>query len=154
MLAASCNLPYLTLGSIIVCYLLDNPSFVYTAQKNYNTVEHYLVDVEYDQHQKAVYRLKTTSPVDVTITRPNSKYLSFPRERRMKLSYSNEHDLKLSLLARSCNLKKSEMAALILHYALDSAQIVLYFQERYNIHKHYWVTPLEENGVVNYMLAP
>jgi hypothetical protein len=153
-LAVSCDLPYLTLGSLIVCFLLDNPSFVHTVQRHYNTVEHYWIDIEFDQHKKAVYKLKTTSTIHGLISLPRSRYLSFPRDRRLKFSYSNEHDLKLGLLARSCNLRKSEIAALALHYALDSSQLVMHFQERYNIHRHYWVTPLEENGIVTYMLSP
>jgi hypothetical protein len=154
LLANSCDLPYTTLGSLIVCKLLDSPSFVHKVQKIFNTIEHYWITAEYDKNQRIIYQQKMTAAVDGKVQRPKSKYLDFPRERQLKLSYQNEHDLKLSMLARSCNLRKSEMSALILHYGLDTGEVIMFFQERYNVHPHHWVTPFEENGAVTYILSP
>ncbi|MED0678708.1 hypothetical protein SAMN04489735_10743 [Aneurinibacillus thermoaerophilus] len=154
LLANSCELPYLTLGSLIVCKLLDSPSFVYKVQKTFNTIEHYWITAEYDAKKKIIYKQEITADISRKVKRPKSKYLNFPRDRQLKLSYQNEHDLKLSMLARSCNLRKGEMAALILHYGLDTSEVIMFFQERYNVHSHHWVTPVHKDGIVAYVLSP
>jgi hypothetical protein len=144
----------MTMASMLVCKLLDSPNFVHKIQKTFNTIERYWITADYDNNKKVVYRQEVVAPVSGKILKPNSKYLSFPRKRQLKLSYRNEHNLKLSMLARSCNLRKSEMSALILHYALDSSEVIMFFQERHNIHSHLWVTPVQENDVVTYMFSP
>lgn len=153
LLAASCNQKHLVLGSLIVCYLLDSQSFVYSVQKNYNTIPHFWVTTDYDEEKKIIYKLENKIQENGPILSPNSKYLNFPRSKQLKFSFTTDHDSKIKLLARSCNLTKAEMIALALHYGLDSSSLVMYFQEEYNTNSHFWVTPLVEQGTVSYMLG-
>lgn len=154
LLANSCNLAYLTLGSMIVCGLLDSPSFVYYLQKNLNTVEHYWITADYDQNKKVIYKQEIITTENRKIKKTQVKYLDFLRPRRLKFSYSNDHDSKLSLLSRSCNLSKSELAAFALHYGLDNSHIIMQLQKQHNIHKHFWVTPVAKDGIISYVFLP
>lgn len=154
LLANSCDLSAAAMGSLIVCKLLDSRNFVRKTQESMNTIEHYWITADFDENNRVIYKQEMVEHIERKIIRHKNEYLDFPRERQLKFSYRNEHDLKLSLLARSCNLRKSELAALSLHYGLDSSEVVMYFQERYNIHPHLWVAPVQINGAVKYIFSP
>jgi hypothetical protein len=152
LLANSCDLPPLTLGALIASKLLDLPSFVHQMQKLHNQNSHYWIDVEQSMQGDVIYKLNKSGGNIVTKAN-KSRYLDMIRDKQIKLSISNEHDHKLSLLSRSCGFKRAEMLAIMLHFGLDSSNVVMYFQDIYNKEKHYWVTPFEENGIVSYLLT-
>lgn len=59
---------------------------------------------------------------------------------------------KLELLATSCDMTKTNLAGLILRYALDSREFVLDLQNKYNKNPRYRVTPvLIDNKKIQYM---
>jgi hypothetical protein len=152
-LAVSCEMPPFRLGSLLINCLLDSPYFVEMTQKFYNTEPHYRVKAERDGSGKIIYQLHSQEAEPGVIRSNKSKYLDFKRDKKIKLSFTNEEEKKLSILAKSCNFRKAEMAAICLHFGLDSSQVIMYFQDRYNRNKHYWVTPLEEAGQVSYLLS-
>lgn len=153
LLANSCDFPYLKLGAMIVSLFLDSPKFVHMIQHYHNTVRHYWVTAEVTTDRRVVYHLDTVSTEIRNTTRFKSRYAAFQRPIQLKFSFDNDHDRKLSLLSRSCNVKKSELAAIILHYALDNSEFILQLQKRYNVHEHYWVIPMEEEGGISYVLS-
>lgn len=152
-LAVSCGFKYLTLGSILVTSLLDNEKFVYMIQRHHNTQLHYWVTPK-EENGKVVYEMENRTLEERTLKPFVSKYLDFKRDKRLKLSFTNEYNAKLSMLSTSCNMKsKAELIALLVHFALDDQLILYQLQETYNKNRHYWVIPICENGIISYLLG-
>ncbi|MEC1744091.1 hypothetical protein [Schinkia azotoformans] len=71
------------------------------------------------------------------------KGLGGKKVNRVNLSLSNNYDTKLKRLATACNLKPTSLAALLIEFSLDSAALVEWLQDKFNVHTAYKVTPLE-----------
>jgi hypothetical protein len=152
-LACSCEMEPARLANKIICAALDSPNFIHSIQKLYNAEGDLWVMAEWQPDQKIIVYRPGRPSYDIRRVPPikNDAYLNFRRDQRISVSFTNEQDKKLNLLARSCKLKKAELAALLMHFGLDSSEIILQLQERYNIHKHFWVTPCSEDGIVRYI---
>lgn len=69
---------------------------------------------------------------------------------RYSISINNEYNKKLSMLAVSCGMTKSEMSDQLLRIALDSPNVVNWLQDQFNKVEQYRVKPLIINNKVVY----
>lgn len=78
------------------------------------------------------------------------KCLGGKRCVRFSISINNEYNKKLSMLATSCDMTKSEMADQLLRIALDSPSVIEWLQDKFNKVEQYRVKPLTINNKVVY----
>lgn len=69
---------------------------------------------------------------------------------RYSISINNEYNRKLSMLATSCGMTKSEMSDQLLRFALDSPSLIEWLQNKFNKVEQYRVKPLDINGKIVY----
>ncbi|TDK54750.1 ribbon-helix-helix protein, CopG family [Bacillus salipaludis] len=69
---------------------------------------------------------------------------------RFSISINNEYDRKLSKLAISCGMTKSEMSDQLLRIALDSPNVLDWLQQKFNKIEEYKVRPTVINNKVYY----
>ncbi|MEJ1518071.1 hypothetical protein R3O67_33385 [Bacillus cereus] len=69
---------------------------------------------------------------------------------RFSISIQNEYDRKLGRLSTSCQMSKSKMADALLRIALDSPELIEWFQKTYNKDEQYLVNPVVINNKLYY----
>lgn len=69
---------------------------------------------------------------------------------RFSISINNEYDRKLSRIATSCGMTKSEMSDQLLRIALDSPNVIEWLQNKFNKVEEYKVKPTLINNKVYY----
>ncbi|KIV56484.1 hypothetical protein AM501_12615 [Aneurinibacillus migulanus] len=151
-LARACNYTPAEFAMKIICAALDSPPFVHSIQKKYTREGRLWVSIQRGENGKADYKIETGYEfVRQVRSIRKDRYLNFQRDKRLSISLSNEYDKKMGLLVTSLACKKAELAALILHFSLDSDQIVMQLQDIYCVQNHLRVTPLVVNGEVSYV---
>lgn len=64
------------------------------------------------------------------------------KKTRVNPGLPDDVHAKLELLATSCGMTKTNLAGLILQYALDSQDFVMQLQNKYNKNPKYRITPV------------
>jgi len=67
---------------------------------------------------------------------------------RYPVSFTNEQDLKISSLAVSCDMSKSELIGIAVDMVLNNVEAIHLLQDRFNKKPEYRVYPIRENGRV------
>lgn len=152
-LSVSCEHKPASLASKLICAALNSPQFVYSIQRVYTKEGHLWVTAKELKDGTIIYETGDGQDfVRKVRSIKKDKYLDFRRDERIKISISNNDDRKLNLLSRSLKCSKAELAAFLLHYGLDSSQIVMQIQNIYNVYRHLRVVPLIKDGTVTYIL--
>lgn len=73
-------------------------------------------------------------------------------DKKIHVNPALDHDTheKLFRLAISCSMTKTQLAEIIIKTAVNTPELINFFQDRYNIIEQYRVRPIIENGRVFY----
>jgi hypothetical protein len=85
-----------------------------------------------------------------TKTSNRNRCLGIKRCVRYSVSVTNETDRKLTKLAKSCEMSKSEMTDVILEIGLRSPELIEKLQDRYNKDERIKLHPVIINNILQY----
>ncbi len=150
-LARACQFEDAEMATRLIYASLDSYRFVHSIQREYTKEGRLWVTVEPLEEGKTKY--KVSGEQDFIRKGKNilkDSFLNFRRDKRITISISNEYDEKLGMLSDSLDCKKAALAALIVHFSLDSGPIIDHFQNKYCVKEYLRVAPLTEDGIVTY----
>lgn len=80
------------------------------------------------------------------------KGLGGKKVNRVNISLTNEVNKKLTRLAKSCEMKHTTLAALLVEMCLDDPVMINKLQSHYNVYPAYKIVPVHHNGKTEYVL--
>lgn len=71
---------------------------------------------------------------------------------RVHLSLDNKTNKKLMRLSKSCEMKHTTLAAMLVEMCLNDPAMINKLQKEYNLYAAYKVVPVNKNGETEYVL--